>query len=706
MSSSEGTPGMLHGDQQPPAKRARLSAPIADQGRHREIGLMRWRSEKDAASFVGSASGIHFIRSVYSAVEAEKSRAASPVQSPDRNLVPGEDDQLPGEHAEKPQGLWQSHEITLTTRGRNDTVSFDDLLAWSDSYFENWHKAYPFLHAPSVLESFRRVATRPLSDVCKVDPLDLAIMRSIFSISLADRRQSGDKGVNRPWPAELVFQDFDSAIESIQSTLAAATTIKALQAVISVQLFLVSMLRHNAASRLGGLAVRMAFQIGLHRCPVRYNSFTADDIQLRKRVFFCVYCIDRHLCQSLGLPLTIRDDDVDLCLPNEEKHTSVAGITIAADDRLALLSLLARHAEIRGLIMELCNKSISHRQTDVEATTSIVAKMRKWQNDLETFLEETSHSPAACASQHRTMLTVLRHECTISLNRPLLALPKDTSDYKAALQSCISAARSIIALLYDDLKGATAMHPPSNGYSTLTTHALLWPSLTWATWQSAFIILYAAVEGELPKDSAMKLADHSGDILKHIALRGGVWPTACAAAISDLRKHLDRPRSSLRPRDQKPLPSMAAAAADISTEQANRLTALAGVAETHGRPWMQQSQAQSISAQYATDSGANNSGVHGLILPEIKSIENMPYPNAQSVSLPAMIPAINVAFDPNAPYRQDYGNVGAFGPALNAPGAFVTDAVFDMNDPELFNGFDIPFWLDDMQYDSIFNDGS
>ncbi|OQO12327.1 hypothetical protein B0A48_02969 [Cryoendolithus antarcticus] len=654
MSSSEGTPGMLHADQQPPAKRIRLNAPLADQGRHREIGLMRWRSEKDAASFVGSASGIHFIRSVYSAVEAEKSRAASPVQSPDRNLVPGEDDQLPGENAEKPQGLWQSSEVTLTTNGRNNSVSFDDLLAWSDSYFENWHKAYPFLHAPSVLESFRRVATRPLGDVYKVDPLDLAIMRSIFSISLADRRQSGDKGVNRPWPAELVFQDFDSAIESIQFTLAAATTIKALQAVVSVQLFLVSMLRHNAASRLGGLAVRMAFQIGLHRCPVRYNSFTADDIQLRKRVFFCVYCIDRHLCQSLGLPLTIRDDDVDLCLPNEEKHTSVAGITIATDDRLALLSLLARHAEIRGLIMELCNK----------------------------------------------------HECTISLNRPLLALPKDTSDYKAALQSCISAARSIIALLYDDLKGTTAMHSSSNGYSTLTTHALLWPSFTWATWQSAFIILYAAVEGELPKDSAMKLADHSGDILKHIALRGGVWPTACAAAISDLRKHLDRPRSSLRPRDQKPLPSMTAAAADISTEQANRLTALAGVAETHGRPWMQQSQAQSISAQYATDSGADNSGVHGLILPEIKSIENMPYPNAQSVSLPAMIPAINVAFDPNAPYRQDYGNVGAFGPALNAPGTFVTDAVFDMNDPELFNGFDIPFWLDDMQYDSIFNDGS
>jgi hypothetical protein len=95
-----------------------------------------------------------------------------------------------------------------------------------------------------------------------------------------------------------------------------------------VQLFLVSMLRHNAASRLGGLIVRMTFQIGLHRCPVRYASFTTEDIQLRKRLFWTVYCLDRHLCQSLGLPLGIRDDDIDVCYLDLERHVAKPGVNI------------------------------------------------------------------------------------------------------------------------------------------------------------------------------------------------------------------------------------------------------------------------------------------------------------------------------------------------------------------------------------------
>lgn len=86
---------------------------------------------------------------------------------------------------------------------------------------------------------------------------------------------------------------------------------QSLQAALGVQLFLVSMLRFNAASRLGGLIIRMALQMGLHRCPQRYPSFSLAQKELRHRVFFSLYCIDRFICQSTGLPLSLRDDDTD-----------------------------------------------------------------------------------------------------------------------------------------------------------------------------------------------------------------------------------------------------------------------------------------------------------------------------------------------------------------------------------------------------------
>lgn len=314
---------------EPPQKRVRLSLPSTAQGRHREIGLMRWRPQSDAASFVGSASGIHFIRSVYSAVEAEKSRAPSREQSPDHNLVPGEEDQLPDtSNSPSTKGIWQPHEATFTDHDASH-VLFSNLIQWSQSYFDNWHPAYPFLHAPSILSVFKRISCLPLGRITDViHPLDLAMVRTVLSISLADRRQSPYRPEMKPIPQVLVFKSFTSAIDSVERTLSTPTTIKGLQAVVSVQLFLVSMLRHNAASRLGGLIVRMTQQIGLHRCPVRYASFTTEDIQLRKRLFWTVYCLDRHLCQSLGLPLGVRDDDIDVCYLDLERHIAKPGVNI------------------------------------------------------------------------------------------------------------------------------------------------------------------------------------------------------------------------------------------------------------------------------------------------------------------------------------------------------------------------------------------
>jgi hypothetical protein len=70
----------------------------------------------------------------------------------------------------------------------------------------------------------------------------------------------------------------------------------------------------------------MAFQLGLHRCAGRFSSFSTDDQQLRQRLFWSLYAIDRFICQSMGLPLGIADDDVDVCFPTAEMHASETDI--------------------------------------------------------------------------------------------------------------------------------------------------------------------------------------------------------------------------------------------------------------------------------------------------------------------------------------------------------------------------------------------
>lgn len=303
-------------------KRRRTHSPRTSHSR--EYGLMREGADHGRPRFLGSSSGIYFIRTVYDAL-ARRPGGARNQSSPQDDLIPGEDDQLQEQSrvgtSDKSlssninASFWHSSEILPQDASPIPLQSFDEMVQWSRSYFENWHPLFPFLHAPTVLRHFEHISLSCINDLA---PAQAVVVRSIISISLADARQSAVPiaGV----PSELVFRDSKHMVSQIQFALFEPASLHNLQALLAAQLFLVSLLRLNFASRLGGLILRMAFHLGLHRCPARYPNFNDEEAQLRQRVFWCIYCIERMLCQSLGLPLDIQDDDVDVCYLGNELH--------------------------------------------------------------------------------------------------------------------------------------------------------------------------------------------------------------------------------------------------------------------------------------------------------------------------------------------------------------------------------------------------
>lgn len=523
-----------------------------DPGRLQEVGLMRNGGSVSSASFVGSASGIHFIRSVYSAMAGRTPNTHG--ETPESNLVPGEDDRLEaGNGITISRQIWQPHEVNYEDH-RQGTVpfTFDEMLDWSASYFDIWHPAYPFLHAPSVLESFERFAE---NGVPKENTFEVVIMKTIISISLCDRRQRNHP-TQRPVPKCLVFTTFDEALDSVQPALTKAATIQALQSVVCIQLLEVSMLRLNAASRLGGLVIRLAFQMGLHRCPARFSSFTVGEQQLRQRLFWSIYCIDRHLCQALGLPLTIRDDDVDVCYPDAERHvvsgrrstqsskTDSQSMNAPVDGRLRILTLLSKHAEIKGLIMELRNKMVAQRADSLERAIMINAKLTQWWNNVEDSIEQAEIQENPFSTLHRAVFKVLKHESIIALNRPLLTSSKKTASYAGALHTCIAASKSIISVLHTLVAPLNEPKATSPGQNPNVYLPLFWPSFTWAVWMSAFIMLYAAMENQVEPQVAVRCTDRSLQVLERLGARGSIWPSACAIAVRDMRAALHQNESS------------------------------------------------------------------------------------------------------------------------------------------------------------------
>lgn len=271
-------------------------------------------------------------------------------------------------------------------------------MRWSQPYFESWHPLFPFLHAPTILKILERVSIHGLSKVC---PTESIIIRSMMSISLADRRQL-PKEPGRLLPAHLAFQTTDEALSTLQPLIIQSDSLSGLQAVVGIQFFLISMLHLNAASRLGGLIVRTLFHLGLHRCPSRFSQFSPADADIRRRVFWTIYCLERYLSQSLGLPIDLKDDDLDVCYLGNELHSSssnderdsvdearygkgshllpiLSQIKITEMD-IALPTLLAKHGRIKGSISELRNKSVLYSHPSPHSVANIDFEMSKWRN--------------------------------------------------------------------------------------------------------------------------------------------------------------------------------------------------------------------------------------------------------------------------------------------------------------------------------------
>jgi hypothetical protein len=201
-----------------------------------------------------------------------------------------------------------------------------------------------------------------------------------------------------------------------------------------------------------------------------------------------------------------------------------------------------------------------------------------------------------------------------------------------------------------------------------------------------------------------RLADQSVDVLKHITLRGGVWPNACAASIRDLSRHLNKPSKKLNKspeadpgRLQLPSARFATTSHNLATEPIDGLSTLAGAAEVHAT-FDSQNHPRALAYTQAYNNQSQG---------EANAPAYMPTPNsafATQASDEAFTANVGSGFPPTATqpshggYNPDFPSAPFFGQGSQPAASWPSDSLFDLNNVELFAGFDIPFWLDDEQY--------
>ncbi|KAK1622621.1 fungal-specific transcription factor domain-containing protein [Colletotrichum phormii] len=199
----------------------------------------------------------------------------------------------------------------------------------SEAYFNNIHPQYPFLHKPT-FQIWEETCLKASLD----GDLSSVNGSTFFFVLIAYYSMALDH--------ISAVLDLDS-LESIQAILACA--VYSIRSPVGVSLWKVS-----------GMAIRHCIELGYHRSAERYHKNTdALTKEMSKRCFWVAYDIDRVVAFTLGRPVGIPDDSIDVELPldiDDENVTSgglLAASRISSTDPPTLMTGFIHAIKLRRL---------------------------------------------------------------------------------------------------------------------------------------------------------------------------------------------------------------------------------------------------------------------------------------------------------------------------------------------------------------------
>ncbi|CCG82725.1 putative Fungal specific transcription factor [Taphrina deformans PYCC 5710] len=185
--------------------------------------------------------------------------------------------------------------------------------------FDNLISMYPLLHPPTFYNRYEPLwdkngIYRP--EVASSDAFTRSEMGLLFACmaacaKTADQNQQGytqdSLNETQRWYVAAKALVFDQRLEIM-------TDLQSIQAMVMLSLYYLQEENEDAAYKLIGFAIRAAYEMGLHLAS-RERGLPPDQIEFRRRTWWCLYVVDRRTSIQLGRPFGIQDCDSDVQYP-------------------------------------------------------------------------------------------------------------------------------------------------------------------------------------------------------------------------------------------------------------------------------------------------------------------------------------------------------------------------------------------------------
>ncbi|KAE8141288.1 fungal-specific transcription factor domain-containing protein [Aspergillus pseudotamarii] len=361
------------------------------------------------------------------------------------------------------------------------------------AYFEHDHLCYPFLHRETTLRALDQAYQDP--NFLEQDAFASFVFEMILAIATASVHKFNIEAL----PDAEAYQV--RATQRLNEVIRDGG-VQALQALLLLcQYRMTNSIQDTSTSlwHIVGVASRMCFELGLHReqtyRPVETidtsdkTSYANIECDIRRQCFWCVVAMDRIVSITLGRPLAIHLQDVEVSLPDSRLDTAwdldnidLRHQSSSSFSRTALFVHIVRYRVICGDILSALHNTSSRTQGDatsaLEARDKLATDLVQWHHETAALsLPEINLSNPLLGDQSsyraREWYELLYYNALLMLYRPSPALSSAPPQDAGVLQTIFVAAKQSITL-YSHLHRSRRIN-----YTWITLHSVFMAGLSY-----------------------------------------------------------------------------------------------------------------------------------------------------------------------------------------------------------------------------------
>ena len=266
-------------------------------------------------------------------------------------------------------------------------------------FFQEWAPLYPVVHRPTILKAYEQYLNN--TETLQRNPHVMAQLNLIFGIaalSSMSRTNQDPTFFEENWSATL-------------DSFSSETSISSLQCFVLGQIYCMTKGDYRTLLRYRALGVDICHQLGMHENQESSGNPLEDETY--KKVFWSQYVLDRFCSALTGLPVLLREEDIETEYPvdvDDENVTETGFLPTLPGESTRISSAIALFGAARILNKALADLYPSKSGYDVcvSKMRSVTGQLDEWLHTLPPHLrlEFSQDKPSTNVTSSRSPLLV------------------------------------------------------------------------------------------------------------------------------------------------------------------------------------------------------------------------------------------------------------------------------------------------------------